>query len=90
MAFQPIPTIYQQGEYNRRQTGERWKTCILATDLKYRLRGSTEGTMTDPCSHKTTKREFNPESYRMNEKGDPGYLFILPFAEFFHSYLSSM
>lgn len=53
---------------------------ILATGLKYRPRGSAAGTTTDPCSHRTTKREFNLESYRMNEKGDPGYLFVLPIA----------
>jgi len=53
----------------------------LATDLKHHPRGSAAGTTTDPRSCRTMKREFNPESYRMNEKGDPGYLFVLPTAQ---------
>lgn len=56
MALQTIPTIYQQGEYNKRQTGERWKMYVLATDLKYHPRSSAAGTMNDPCSHRTAKR----------------------------------
>ena len=55
MALQTIPTIYQQGEYNRRQTEERQKTYILATDLKCCPRGSPAGTTTDPCSHRTRR-----------------------------------
>lgn len=32
----------------------------------------------DLCFQRTTTGEFNPESYTMNEKGNPRYVFILP------------
>lgn len=73
-----IHTIYNQGEYNRRQGNERWKKYILGTDLNFCPEHSAAGTKTDPFSHWTTKGEINPESYRVNEKGNPGYLFVLP------------
>lgn len=37
--------------------------------------GSAAGTTTDPVP-----QNYNPESYRMNEKGDPLHLFVPPVA----------
>lgn len=66
----------------------QWKTeggegevCTWAIDLNDCPRGSPAGTTTDPCSHRTKKGELNPKSYRINEKGNSGYLLILPIAQ---------
>lgn len=69
---------YQQGECNRRL--REMEVYTWAIDLNYCLRGSAAGTTADPCSHRTTKGELNPKSYSINEKGNSGYLFILPIA----------
>lgn len=73
---------YQQGECNTRLSKERWKCTHELQNLitAWVIKGSAAGTTTEPCSHRTMKREFNPKSYSINEKGNSGYLFILPIA----------
>lgn len=42
--------------------------------------GKNKTKQNNPCFQRTTTGEFNPESWRMNEKGNPRYVFILPVA----------